>query len=140
MLLFALHCTSPKTALAAASPVGVPPEARPDGALSVALTGRWLKQSLAGGLGSLINLVTRFYRLLLGTALIGATLAWPRWRPPTRRLLLATLALVVAKTLIGVAGLFLEPRYTLTAVPAIELTLVFCATDLLRRRNQRVER
>ena len=46
----------------------------------------------------------------------------------------AAISLVIAKTILGVAGLFLEVRYTVTAVPFMEvaaLLLVASRTKLI---------
>jgi len=131
----ARHGVSGEIALRVAQALGfwqswaelLPPDARPPGEMSARLMLQWLHAALSSGIGSMVNVVTRFYRLVLGAGLVGAILAWPCWGRTARVVLLAGLGLVVAKTVIGVVGLFIEPRYTLTAVPAIELALALCA-------------
>ena len=62
-------------------------------------------------------------------------------RREARPLLLGTAGILVAKTLLGISGLFLEARYTVTAVPFIELCVALLVWQIAfgfeRRRPAR---
>ncbi len=100
----------------------LPPEARPaSGGI-----GLWMKRALTQSVGTLLNTATRCYRCLLGMAFLAALMAAAARRisPLARVLVVAAGSVVAAKTILAVAGLFLEARYTVTAVPFMEVAVV----------------
>jgi hypothetical protein len=115
----------------------LPPEARPaSGGL-----GAWVKRALTQSMGMALNTATRCYRCLLGVLFLVSVVAaaWGRVPGLARVFVAAAASLVVAKTIVAVAGLFLEARYTVTAVPFMEVAVVFVAAGTLRRRGAAIE-
>jgi hypothetical protein len=100
----------------------LPPEVRP---ASGGLLG-WLKQALTQSLGTLLNTMARCYRCVLGVLFLAAAALAPfgRVAKAARVFVAAAISLVLAKTILGVAGLFLEARYTVTAVPFMEVAVL----------------
>jgi len=104
-----------------------------------------IAERLAGGAGAWLDLLTRLYRCLLGVAFLGALASLGRgiarrripWLAEERRriLILAGLALVLTKTALGVAGLFLDIRYTTTAVPWMELVVALSIVEFVAHRQ-----
>ena len=74
--------------------------------------------------------MTRCYRCLLGLLFVGsaAVAAVGRVGAVARVFVAGAACLVVAKTTVAVAGLFLEARYTVTAVPFMEVAVVLVVT------------
>ncbi len=106
----------------------LPPEARP----ASGGVGGWLKGALTQSVGMMLNTLTRCYRCGLGLLFLAAVALTVAGRVGgiARVFVAAAAALVVAKTIVAVAGLFLEARYTVTAVPFMEVAVVLVAAGL----------
>ena len=111
----------------------LPPEVRPGpGGFA-----GWVKRALTQSLGTLLNTMTRCYRCVLGVGFLTALglAASGRVHAVARVFVLAAASLVVAKTIVAVAGLFLEARYTVTAVPFMEVAVVLVGAGRFAGRS-----
>ena len=111
----------------------LPPEVRPG---SGGLAG-WGKRALTQSLSTLLNTMTRCYRCLLGLLFLGsvAMAVARRVSAVARVFVMAAACLVAAKTVVAVAGLFLEARYTVTAVPFMEVAVVLTVAGWVLARR-----
>jgi hypothetical protein len=110
----------------------LPPELYPGGdTLSLGAIQTWVYRSLSG-LGAFVNTATRTYRLALGLCFIAA-LVFVRRNTEARRIVTpAAFSAVVAKTVLCVALMALEVRYTLTVVPFMETVVGLSAIEAVR--------
>jgi hypothetical protein len=111
----------------------LPPELYPGGdTLSLGTIETWVSRSLTSGLGALVNTATRVYRLALGLCFIVALVFVRRGTEARRVVTLAAGSAVVAKTVLCVAVMALEARYTLTLVPFMETAVGLSTLEAVR--------